>query len=644
MSARVPANPLERCIDEYRPMKVICIGAGMCGITVGCMFPEKIPNLELVIYEKNNDVGGTWLENHYPGLRPDLTPHVYQYTFASNPNWSRFYPPGPEFEDYLRAVARKYNVYQKTKFGHRFQSAKWHEDLGQWEVIVLRENDNTVIHDFAEVLIKATGFVNDWRWPNVPGREDYQGTMLHTANWDDNFDPTGKNVAVLGYGSTGVQVTPAIQPIVKHLDHYVRGKVWVPPGGGTCMEELIERGVSQNFDYTLDERKRFTENPQEYLAYRKKMEMYCNRVQRFAFTGTPELEVFTALLDANMRKTTEAKPELYDILKPDYPPGCRRLIMGQGWLECLTKPNTTLIPKDVRRFTKTGIEDVDGIHREYDAIICATGFDINLDNRNTPYIGKDGITLAEVWDPDPVAYFSISPEKMPNLFLMFGPNSAPFAGSIVHVFEAAAGYIIKCIQKMQREYIKSMVVKPAALQAWIKHVDYHMSRTTLSASCVTWFKRGKPNGRVITSWPGSAMHGYHGWENPRFEDFEYESWLHEDDPLSYLGNGQTVAEKTDIGDTTGYMNFEDVEKVIIVPERGVFPEPEDHPSLSALKATGELAGLKKKPVALDEKVPANINGVNGRATEGILGKADDLPDDRTFEHLESQARESLING
>lgn len=128
-------------------------------------------------------------------------------------------------------------------------------------------------------------------------------------------------------------------------------------------------------DHTLEERKHFTENPQAYLAYRKKMEMYCNKVQRFAFTGTPELAGFTALLDANMKKTTASKPELYDTLKPDYPPGCRRLIMGQGWLECLTKPNATLIPKDVKRFTKTGIEDADGVHRVYDAIICATGFD-----------------------------------------------------------------------------------------------------------------------------------------------------------------------------------------------------------------------------------------------------------------------------
>jgi len=103
-----------------------------------------------------------------------------------------------------------------------------------------------MVVDRAEVLIKATGFVNDWRWPDVPGREKFKGTMLHTARWDDSFDPEGKKVAVLGYGSTGVQITPAIQPLVKQIDHYVRGKVWVPPGGGTNMEELIERGAHNN--------------------------------------------------------------------------------------------------------------------------------------------------------------------------------------------------------------------------------------------------------------------------------------------------------------------------------------------------------------------------------------------------------------
>jgi cation diffusion facilitator CzcD-associated flavoprotein CzcO len=597
MAPRVPPNPDTLAIDDYRPMKVICIGAGMSGILVGSTFPQKIPNLELVIYEKNTDVGGTWFENHYPGLRPDLTPHTYQYSFASNPNWSRFYPPGPEFEEYLREVSRKYDVYKNTKFGHRFQSAKWHQDLGQWEVQVLRLSDNTVIKDFAEVLIKATGFVNDWRWPDVPGREEFQGKMLHTANWDDNFDPTGKTVAVLGYGSTGVQVTPAIQPIVKKLDHYVRGKTWVPPGGGTCGEELLERKAHINFDHGLEERRNYVENPLVYLEYRKKMEFYTNSVQKFFFLGSPALDFFTQMIDQNMIETTKSKPELYKMLKPDYPPGCRRLIMGQGWLECLTQPNANLIPKDVKRFTKTGIEDVDGVHREYDAIICATGFDHNHDTRDTPFIGKDGTLLSDVWNPDPTAYFGVNPDKMPNLFLMFGPNSAPFSGSIVHTFEASAAYIVKCVKKLQQEYLKSMVCKPQALKNWVKHVDRHMNKTTFSSNCVTWFKRNDPKGRVITSWPGSAMNMYKGTDNPRFEDFEYESWLPEDDTMAWLGNGNTVAELSDDIASTNYIDYTDVSKILLVPGKGI--EKAD------LKLSGEMNGtngIKCETNGTDPKV------------------------------------------
>jgi hypothetical protein len=155
------------------------------------------------------------------------------------------------------------------------------------------------------------------------------------------------------------------------------------------------------------------------------------------------------------------------------------------------------------------------------------------------------------------------------------------------------------------------------------------------------------------------MHGYHGWENPRFEDFEYESWLPDDDPLAYLGNGQTVAEKTDVGDTTGYMDYEDLEKVLIVPERGVFPEPEDHPSLASLKATGELAGIQKKVAALKEETPADTKDVNGHMTpavedttsesmlsaeEDYTGKAGDLPNGHILEAANPNASAPLVNG
>jgi len=223
------------------------------------------------------------------------------------------------------------------------------------------------------------------------------------------------------------------------------------------------------------------------------------------------------------------------------------------------------------QFTENGLIDSDGVEREYDAIICATGFDTSLNSSSTPFIGRNGVTLSQVWDPDPVNYIGICPPEMPNLFTLFGPGSSPFAGSIVHTFEGCTHYIIKCVQKIQQEYLKSMVCKQQALDNFYRHLDRHMAKTVYSAHCPTWFKRNKPDGRSIISWPGSAMHGYFGWKNPRFEDFDYTSWLPEDDTMAWLGNGNTVAEFTDVGDSTLYMDYDDVSKVLPVPTKDYQP-------------------------------------------------------------------------
>ncbi|KAF2501138.1 FAD/NAD(P)-binding domain-containing protein [Lophium mytilinum] len=562
---RVPSNPGERAINDYRPIKAICIGAGMSGITAGCMLPQKIPNLELVIYEKNDDVGGGWYENHYPGVQPDLTPHTYQYTFASNPRWSRFYPPGREFEHYLKVVAKRFGVYDRTKFRHKFLTARWIEDDGQWEVEVLRLDDNVVsqinLQDRAEVLIRCMGLVNDWRFPDIPGRQDYQGKMIHTARWDDSYDVTGKRVAVIGYGATGVQIMPAIQPLVKSVDHYVRGPFWIAPAGGTAMEEILERGERLNFDHPAEEIEKFSEKPLTYLTYRKKIEHLCNGYQAGLMRDTEAHAQLHAIIEANMKATLAPKEGYFELLKPEYEVGCRRLVMGQRWMEALVQPNATLFKCDIARFTKEGIEHPDGTIREYDAIICATGFDTKLDNANTPILGQGGITLAEQWDPEPVAYLSVAVPKFPNMFQLFGPNSAPVAGSICHTMEGACGFVIKSILKLQQEYLKSIVVSPRAAQDWMNQVDYWTSKTVISGTCRTWFKRNIEKGRSIINWPGSAMHAYRAWSNPRWEDFEYESWLPEGQSLRWMGNGMTYSEQHGT-DTTDYMSFTDEATVL----------------------------------------------------------------------------------
>jgi len=216
---------------------------------------------------------------------------------------------------------------------------------------------------------------------------------------------------------------------------------------------------------------------------------------------------------------------------------------------------------------------------------------------------------------------SINPPKMPNMFVMFGPNSAPASASIIHTFEGAAHYIIKAIKKIQREYIKSMVCKPQALQNWLRHVDWQHSTTVLTANCRTWFKRNKADGRVITSFPGSALASYRAWENPRWEDYEYVSWLPEDNNMSWLGNGFTHAERSmDWTNTTDYMDWEDESNVLLV-DNPVFTSPKLHEQIYhyAEVDPGILDASRTNGVGESTPSDPKVVGSNDTATSKVTG-------------------------
>ena len=161
----------------------------------------------------------------------DVPSHCFQYTFASNPNWSHFFSPGAEIAKYFQSVADKYDLRRLIRFRHLFRSARWLEDRAQWEITILRLEDGLVLKRYCDVFIKATGNLNKWTWPDIAGLENFQGPLIHSANWKNDFDPSGKRVAVIGYGATAVQLVPAILPQVKSMDHYVRGQAWISPAG-----------------------------------------------------------------------------------------------------------------------------------------------------------------------------------------------------------------------------------------------------------------------------------------------------------------------------------------------------------------------------------------------------------------------------
>ncbi|TID03888.1 putative sterigmatocystin biosynthesis monooxygenase stcW [Colletotrichum higginsianum] len=553
--------PLDtQAVDECRPIKVICIGAGISGILTAIRFPQRIKNLDLTVYEKNEGPGGTWFENNYPGISCDIPSHAYQYTFENNPNWSRFYAPGSEILEYLNHVVDKYGARKYMKFQHEFKGARWCEDAGKWEVQLLRHTDGQTIYDTADVVVKATGTLNKWKWPDIPGLHDFKGTLLHSANWETSFDAAGKTLAVIGNGSTGIQIVPALQPKAKRIDSYIRSKAWVSPTGPYA-EVVAEHGNAENFTYSEEEKAALSQNPAALLAHRKDLEEVLHRAYLGIFSNSKSQTDASDRLETLLRKKLAPKPGLFELLRPEWPVGCKRLGASPGYLESIVQNNVDIVTCGIRRVTPDGILGRDDVERPVDAIICATGFDTSLRTTSTPIIGQDGISLDKVWTPEPEAYLSIMPVKMPNLFLYLGPNGAPNSTMVVMI-EFQCDYMIKCVQKLQREHLGSMVPKAEAKDDFVRYADRFFDGTVLTEDCASWFKSGgRSDGRITAMWPGSLVHAWRVYENPRWEDFEYERLpATEGNRFAWFGNGLTVSQMRGTA-ATAYLDHVDVPPV-----------------------------------------------------------------------------------
>ncbi|CAG9981778.1 unnamed protein product [Clonostachys byssicola] len=537
----------ERPIDSCRPIKVVCIGAGISGIVTAIRFPQHIKNLTLTVYEKNKGPGGTWFENKSVNIvfidsfiRPsDIPSHAYQFTFENNPNWSRFYAPGSEILKYLNHVVDKYGARKYMKFEHQFKGARWLADVGKWQIDVLRLPDGEIIHDTADVLVKGTGTLNKWKWPQIEGLHSFEGTLLHSARWDTSFDASGKSIAVIGNGSTGIQIVPALQPVATRIDSYIRSKAWVSPRGP--FGELVENhDGNENFFHSEEERSNFSQKPEQLLEYRKGIEEILHQSYLRVFTDSVPRQEAAEKLQKLVQEKLASKPGLFELLRPKWPVGCKRLGASPGYLEALTKDNVDIITSGIKRVVADGILDGENVLRPVDAIVCATGFDTLAD---TPILGQGGVSLDEVWTPEPEAYLSVMPVKMPNLFLYLGPNGAPQSTMVVMI-EFQCDYMIACIQKLQREYLKSMVPKEEAKNDFIRYADEFFSKTVLTEDCASWFKSGgRKDGRITAMWPGSLVHAWKAYKNPRWEDFEYERLSEvEGNSLAWFGNGLTVSQ------------------------------------------------------------------------------------------------------
>ncbi|GKT89542.1 4-hydroxyacetophenone monooxygenase [Colletotrichum tofieldiae] len=542
-----PIKLVDRYIDEPRELRVAVVGAGLSGVLAGILLPAKVPGIKLTVYEKNADVGGTWFENIYPGVRCDVPAHVYQSTFDPNTQWTEEFAQGAEIRNYWQGLARKYDVYKYLQLSQRVEGLNWVESRSIWQITIRDLKTDAIRIEEAEFVLTAIGRFNAWKLPDYPGLKDFKGVLRHASNWDPNFDPRDKKVAVIGNGASGIQLTSNLHKVVSHLDHYARNKTWITAsfaGDETSIEPI---------PIPEDLRETFRKDPEAYLQYRKENESKYFRHFTGWLKGSAENDEAREKFRKFMNDRLNKKPELIDALIPEFSPHCRRLTPGPGYLEAITSEKTDYIQTRIKRITETGIETEDGKHREVDAIFCATGANVDM---VPPFpITAKGQDLTQLWRPDgPYTYFGSATPGFPNLLFIHGPNGSGRSGTVPHNVENQITYFARILRKASREGIKSIQPTKKAADNFTQYSDAFFATTVLSENCSSWYNSGKAGSRIHGLWPGSATLATIVQREPRWEDFEYEYVGDSENPfLWYFGKGCTKQELDPEADVTPYL-------------------------------------------------------------------------------------------
>lgn len=464
---------------------VVVVGSGFGGIAVVRALREQGVH-DVVVLERADSVGGTWRDNTYPGCACDVPSHLYSFSFAPNPDWSRLFSPQPEIESYLRRVADDLGVTASIRFGCALEAARWDDAAARWRL-------TTTDGDLScRVLVLATGGLSEPAVPDLPGLDRFAGPVMHTARWDHGVDLAGRAVAVVGTGASAIQVVPALQPVAARIDLYQRTPAWILPRRDRAVAEW--------------ERRLFRAVPAAQRAVRGG-QFWRRELTTSAFTTRP------ALMDL-ARRTALAHlarqvpdPVLRDLLTPRYAMGCKRILLSDDFYPAVASDTVDLVPHAVTAVSPTGLVAADGRERAADALVFATGFHVT----DPPVAGRirdsAGRPLAEHLGRHPAAYKATAFPGFPNLFLVTGPNAGLANNSMVVMIEAHARYIADAVAGMQRHGVDALEVRREAVARWDAAVQAASEGTVWSSGgCRSWYLDA--TGRNAALWP---------WGTRRFE-------------------------------------------------------------------------------------------------------------------------------
>ena len=461
------------------PHDVVIIGSGFGGIGLAIRLVQEGFG-DIAVLEKADDLGGTWRDNTYPGAACDIPSLLYSFSFEPKTDWSRRFPPQAEILDYLRACARKHGIMPLIRFGTEVTEARFDEDAGLWHIDTGRGDTLS-----ARVLVSACGQLNRPVVPPIPGQDAFTGTSFHSARWDHDAELDGRRVAIIGTGASAVQIVPEVARRAGHLTVFQRSAPYVidkPDRPYRAWERALLRTVPGL--YALGRARVYAVYEARALGFIRYPAMMKLIVRRW------RTHMHRQIPDPGLRRR----------LVPDYPAGCKRILISDDYYPALTRPNVDLVTERIERITPDGVRTADGREHPADVIVYATGFATSGFVAPMKITGRDGRELNEEWREGALAHLGMTVHGFPNFFLLYGPYTNLGHNSIIYMLESQFRYVLGCVRRLREENLAWLEVRSDVQDAFGREMDARLRATVWDSGCTSWYMT--ENGKVVNNWPG----------------------------------------------------------------------------------------------------------------------------------------------
>ena len=498
---------VRRAKVEGRPTPTVAIvGGGLSGLAAAIQL-VRAGHRNFTVIEQSDGVGGTWRDNVYPGAACDVPTHLYSFSFSPKTDWSRRYAYQPEILRYADGLVDRYRLTPHLRLGTTVSAARYDEDAGIWQ-LDLRAADGVDRQIEVDAVVFACGQLNRPHLPDIEGIDSFAGSSWHSARWDDSVDLTGKLVSVVGTGASAVQFVPPVAEaagsttIFQRSPNYVAPKKDHPYAAGTrhSLHRLspLSRAYRWWIYWTLEMR---------WMVFRRDS-WAGRRLQTMFRKGIRDEVVGDGLTEGTV--------------VPDYPIGCKRILISNDWYPTLLRPDVTVVDSPVTRIESHAVVTADGTRHPTDVLIFGTGFVTTDFLSHIAVTGVDGQRLSDAWTDGAHAYLGTVVAGFPNCYVLYGPNTNLGHNSILFMVERQLNLVLQALAAQTRASsgagTPSVTVRRAAYDRDDRHTQGQMARTAWAGACTSWYKDA--TGRITNNWPTWTVRFW--WDTLRLRPADFD--------------------------------------------------------------------------------------------------------------------------